>query len=846
MKKIRNILIAAMVLILGAGSVLFPLQTSATDYGDGDHRLSMELFVSPDVEIRTATVNGNYWDNMNDIFKTDGDNGIYTIVISAKSFDEEQYAVRLNSQNIAIPDPTVDDDNVYTFTLNLNSQDLDWNHPENSDNYTCFISFGIDTYRPDTGDDPQYPPAWDDGAVYFVWADGDGEENNFYYHKITNVVGGGVVNRVPVSTVTHDLDNNVKYNIKNRTRTAHSENGDVREEQSYEFVWAPRDISANQNCFEVIKDTNSFIHLTTTAKFEYLRNNDMTVNPVGAQCGENCISTMGDLAFKLTIYNDAPDTYEGIQVGVPENYSYYPSYWDRVFHWDIVDVSGTTSGKPEEYEVFLLENTLQLRCAENITSRNIVSVEPLNVPNKAVTIERSAEDENVWNITYGSRYYDNVKLKITDTAGKVYYLTLVRSNVVLRGLMTDPDGIYAAVYYPQDDSYRDYQVVLKINHDDGTSETKVLSAPVKGIETESGDIEDAYEISGGENLKTAWYKLDGITRSGSSDVSSFFITVVKGCDPNSDYSNGILAGSGYGIEFRNTDEGFRRVTNAEGSGRTGTAPEAAKGTASDITSLDVAPGDKQLTVSGTTEESVKAVSLFIYNKSDLSLAALKTSSVSDDNKFSETIALDYGDYIVRAADYDGGQAVTNDSVSVSAPVKITPPKGKTLTYNGKTQTGVDAGEGYTLSGRVSAKEAGSYSATATLKSGYIWSDGTTGPKTISWKIKKANPSLSLVTDGIKDTTGYKESQTFKADAKNLPDNSEIHWFVNGEDAGTGKSFTVKDPTEDYTVRAKVVDKDGNVLKETETLKVHVKNGFFDKLLWFIRELIANIMKLFGN
>ncbi len=564
MKKKFKFIVAPFLLLFLFGICVFSAKVSATDYGNGDHWLTMDLIISQDVDIRNVTVNGNNWTNQNDVFKTSGENGSYVIVISAKSNNEEQYAIRLNSQSIAIPDPTIDDNNVYIYTLNLNNQDLDWNHPQNSENYTCFISFGVDTYRPSVNGgegDPQDPPGWDDGAVYFVWA--NDEEDKFYYHKITNVVGGGVVNRVPVSTVTHDEDNNVQYNIKNRTRTAHHRNGDVRKEQSYEFVWAPRDINANQNCFEVIKDTNGFKDLTTTEKFEYLHEHDMTVNPIGALDGANCISTMGDLAFKLTIYNDAPNTYEGLQVGVPENYSYYPAFWDRVFHWDIVDVSETTSGKPEQYEAFLLERTLQLRCAENHISRNIVSVEPLNVPNKAVTIERSAEDENVWNITYHSNYYDELKFKITDSANNVYYLVLLRVNVRLKGLMTDPEGVYAAIYYPQDDSYRDYQLVLKINYKNGTSETKVLQTPIKGIEGENGDIEDAYEISGGENLKTAWYKLDGVTKGRNSNVSNFFITVVRGYNPNSEYSNGILAGSGDGIEFKDSGEGFKRVIKGE-------------------------------------------------------------------------------------------------------------------------------------------------------------------------------------------------------------------------------------------------------------------------------------------
>ena len=65
------------------------------------------------------------------------------------------------------------------------------------------------------------------------------------------------------------------------------------------------------------------------------------------------------------------------------------------------------------------------------------------------------------------------------------------------------------------------------------------------------------------------------------------------------------------------------------------------------------------------------------------------------------------------------------------------PTGKTLTYNGKSQTGVAAGTGYTLTGTASATNAGSYQATATLEEGYIWADGTKESKTIDWTINKA-------------------------------------------------------------------------------------------------------------
>lgn len=58
-----------------------------------------------------------------------------------------------------------------------------------------------------------------------------------------------------------------------------------------------------------------------------------------------------------------------------------------------------------------------------------------------------------------------------------------------------------------------------------------------------------------------------------------------------------------------------------------------------------------------------------------------------------------------------------------------------LTYNAQEQTGVEAARGYTLTGNT-ATDAGTYTATATLESGYMWSDHTIAPKSIEWTIAK--------------------------------------------------------------------------------------------------------------
>ena len=76
--------------------------------------------------------------------------------------------------------------------------------------------------------------------------------------------------------------------------------------------------------------------------------------------------------------------------------------------------------------------------------------------------------------------------------------------------------------------------------------------------------------------------------------------------------------------------------------------------------------------------------------------------------------------------------------------EVEKPEAKTgLKYSGEEQTGVEKGEGYTLSGTVKATNAGSYTATASLKEGYVWKDGSKEDVTLEW-------SIEVNEDGIKD------------------------------------------------------------------------------------------------
>lgn len=76
----------------------------------------------------------------------------------------------------------------------------------------------------------------------------------------------------------------------------------------------------------------------------------------------------------------------------------------------------------------------------------------------------------------------------------------------------------------------------------------------------------------------------------------------------------------------------------------------------------------------------------------------------------------------------------------------TPAQSGSLTYTGSAQSPTWSNydsEKMTLGGTTSGTNAGSYNATFTPKANYQFSDGTTGAKTVAWKIAKAAGSLTL-------------------------------------------------------------------------------------------------------
>lgn len=171
---------------------------------------------------------------------------------------------------------------------------------------------------------------------------------------------------------------------------------------------------------------------------------------------------------------------------------------------------------------------------------------------------------------------------------------------------------------------------------------------------------------------------------------------------------------------------------------------------------------------------------------------------------------------------------------------IAVPTAKTnLKYTGSAQTGVAAGTGYTLSGTTSATNAGSYTAYATPNLNYIWSDGTSDKKTITWSIGKATPTISIdqgwapdVYIGSSETLGIKPSVSGTWTISSSSTALSLTSKPTSATAGSYSYLTYKGVSEKSSVTITVTLNPSNTTNYnsvTETYKVSVDGIYPDDL-----------------
>lgn len=113
----------------------------------------------------------------------------------------------------------------------------------------------------------------------------------------------------------------------------------------------------------------------------------------------------------------------------------------------------------------------------------------------------------------------------------------------------------------------------------------------------------------------------------------------------------------------------------------------------------------------------------------------------------------------------GVTAITTQAITVAKVYVAIPSQSGTLTYSGSSQTpswsNYDSSK-MTIGGTTSGTNAGSYSATFTLKNttGYAWSDETTAAKTVAWSIGRATISTVPSQSGTLTYTGSSLSPTW--------------------------------------------------------------------------------------
>ena len=271
-------------------------------------------------------------------------------------------------------------------------------------------------------------------------------------------------------------------------------------------------------------------------------NNDVNVHvidPCGGNDGPKSVVHNGDRDFRLIVYDNG---YVPVTFNVdPENYTYYLGNWDPIFTNPVYDVSGTTEAKPMDYTTYLLENRL------SFSSDEITSVKALNVPDKAVTINKV---DNLYTITINSNFYSKVTFELTNRNGKKHYLRINRKFVDVdtsRNMnpldQSAPREAYVVFTYPAVRSYDDYDVIATITTDEGSTSRILTASNVKVMNMESRVIEGK-TFAAGDNLKKSYYAL-GM----NANVKSVNITITNKDATKGNVYGGTFGGNGEGVEL---------------------------------------------------------------------------------------------------------------------------------------------------------------------------------------------------------------------------------------------------------------------------------------------------------
>ena len=140
--------------------------------------------------------------------------------------------------------------------------------------------------------------------------------------------------------------------------------------------------------------------------------------------------------------------------------------------------------------------------------------------------------------------------------------------------------------------------------------------------------------------------------------------------------------------------------------------------------------------------------------------------VTNAGTFSVTVKASKAGYIEKVVTITNGKIDNSATATASGVNKV---------YNGSAQTGV-TGNNVDWSGTTSATNVGTYTAYATPKTNYAWSDGTKRQKEITWKITPAEITLdATVYSGIYDGKAHNAVSNVKV----TPSDCKVEYSLNG-------------------------------------------------------------------
>ena len=311
--------------------------------------------------------------------------------------------------------------------------------------------------------------------------------------------------------------------------------------------------------------------------------------------------------------------------------------------------------------------------------------------------------------------YDGGNLTIENSTVKVSVDTLAAN---LKGNVSIQDSKVELT-----STYKHHEVIRTGNS--STANTIDLSGSGSVTLTASGEQTSAMitgKVTLGANTKCEEGTINGDSYDGKYDGSSKTVLkfVHESTAPTADIS---LSETGT-VDFGSMEAGYT------------TAP-----TAETVT----------ITNSGTADTGPLTIALDGANKTDFTLSKTSITDIAASGTDTFTVqpktGLTVGIY--NATVKVSGPGVTEQSFDVkfivTAPLTpIAVPTANSVTYDGTEKTGVSDGTGYTLSGTYKATDVGAtdYTATATLDSGFKWTDNTTDAKTINWNIGKRTPTAA--------------------------------------------------------------------------------------------------------